>query len=108
MGVCPAWQNIRIIYSRRNCWVTAYREFHPWNAAYGQKPSSCTVSFYYHSYSCPACCHFYYPAYSCCFMMQPTILWAFIASFLTSALLTPLCIPFIKLLGLVDDPKKHV
>lgn len=40
-------------------------------------------------------------------MMQPTIILSFISAFLTTAILTPLCIPLIKKLGLVDDPKTH-
>jgi len=39
--------------------------------------------------------------------MEPTIIFSFLAAFLTTAILTPLCIPIIKKLGLVDDPKKH-
>lgn len=40
-------------------------------------------------------------------MMQPTILLSFITALLTTALATPVCIPLIKKLGLVDDPKTH-
>lgn len=41
-------------------------------------------------------------------MTNPSILLSFFLSFLTTALITPLCIPLIKKLGLVDDPKKHI
>lgn len=40
-------------------------------------------------------------------MIQPSIIVAFLSSFLTTAIVTPLCIPIIKKLGLVDDPKQH-
>ncbi len=40
-------------------------------------------------------------------MMQPSILLSFFASFLTTIIATPLFIPLIKKLGLVDDPKIH-
>lgn len=40
-------------------------------------------------------------------MIPATILLTFFLSFLTTAILTPLCIPFIKKLGLVDNPKTH-
>jgi len=34
-------------------------------------------------------------------------LFPFLVAFITTALLTPLCIPLIKKLGFVDDPEKH-
>lgn len=40
-------------------------------------------------------------------MIEPSILFSFLTAFATTALLTPLCIPLIKKLGLIDDPKKH-
>lgn len=40
-------------------------------------------------------------------MITPSILFAFFAAFLSSAIFTPICIPIIKKLGLVDDPKTH-
>ncbi len=39
--------------------------------------------------------------------MNASIIIALVASFTTTAILTPLCIPVIKRLGLVDDPTKH-
>lgn len=39
--------------------------------------------------------------------MLLSILISFFASFITTAIFTPLCIPVIKKLGFVDDPKTH-
>jgi UDP-GlcNAc:undecaprenyl-phosphate GlcNAc-1-phosphate transferase len=41
-------------------------------------------------------------------MIEPTILFSFFSAFAITAVLTPLCIPIIKKLGLVDDPKTHM
>ncbi|HYK08438.1 MAG TPA: hypothetical protein VEW42_03000, partial [Candidatus Eisenbacteria bacterium] len=41
-------------------------------------------------------------------MIEPTILFSFFSAFAITAVLTPLCIPLIKKLGLVDDPKTHM